>query len=176
MLSGGRCSVEAWCSSAFDIEEVLSGFGETDVHIFVADVVKSFDTVDKGVLRFVLGRLGLPVWFRRTYFGYHGMVRLRFKLSCGLGEPWTRDGGISHGCPLSMVFIVALYLPWCKILESIPGITPQQNADNLECVSGSSAALFSAARFTDLFDRLVGPEAALRSAFFSVLQGSFGLT
>ena len=37
---------------------------------------------------------------------------LWFKLSAGSGQPWTRDGGIPQGCPLSMMFIVALYLPW----------------------------------------------------------------
>ena len=107
---------------------------------------ESFDTVDRGMLDFVLGRLGLPVWFRRVYFSYHANVRLRFKLACGLGSPWTRDGGIPQGCLLSMVFIVALYLPWCRALESIPGVRPQLYADNLKCVSGSPAALLSAAR------------------------------
>ena len=63
-----------------------------------------FDSVDRGVLDLVLARLGLPVWFRRVYFGYHANVRLRFKLACGLGSPWTWDGGIPQGCPLSMVF------------------------------------------------------------------------
>ena len=43
---GGRGSLEAWSSTALDIEEVLSGAADTDVHLFVADVVKSFDTVD----------------------------------------------------------------------------------------------------------------------------------
>ena len=38
--------------------------------------------------------LGLPGWFRHAYFEYHAHVRLRFKLASGLGEPWTRDGGI----------------------------------------------------------------------------------
>ena len=83
---GARCSVEAWYSTALDIEEVLSGYSDTDVHVFVADVVKSLDTVDRGVLDFLLGRLGLPVWFRRTYFGCRATVRLQFKLSCGLGD------------------------------------------------------------------------------------------
>ena len=59
-----------------------------------------------------------------------------------------RDGSIPQGCPLSMMFIVALYLPWCGALESIPGVRPQLYADNLKCVSGSPAALLlSAARF-----------------------------
>ena len=67
-----------------DFEEVLSGLSESHVHVFVADVVKSFDIVDRGVLDLVLARLGLPLWFRRVCFGYHANVRLKFKLACGL--------------------------------------------------------------------------------------------
>ena len=48
----------------------------------------------------MLSSLGLPAWFRHVYFEYHSHVRLRFKLAAGLGQPWTRDGGISQGCPL----------------------------------------------------------------------------
>ena len=136
--------MDAWYSTALDFEEVLSGLSESHVHVFVADVVKSFDTVERGVLDLVLERLGLPVWFRRVYFDYHANDRLRFKLACGLGSPWTRDGSIPQGCPLSMIFIVVLYLPWCRALESIPGVRPQFYADNLKCVSGSPAALLGA--------------------------------
>ena len=53
MLAVGS-SVEAWYTTALDIEEVLSGVVDSDVHLFVADVVKSFDTVDRGVLDLVL--------------------------------------------------------------------------------------------------------------------------
>ena len=34
----------------------------------VADVIKSFDTVDRSILDCALGRLGLPGWFRKVYF------------------------------------------------------------------------------------------------------------
>ena len=51
---GGRSSVEAWYTSALDVEEVLSGATDSDVHFFVADVIKSFDTADRGVLDRVL--------------------------------------------------------------------------------------------------------------------------
>ena len=111
---GGRGSVEAWYTSALDIEEVLSGAADSHVHLSVADVVKSSDTVDRGILDRVLSNLGLPGWFRHAYFEYHAHVRLRFKLASGVGQSWTRDGGIPQGCPLSMMFIVALYLPWCR--------------------------------------------------------------
>ena len=36
---GGRGSVEAWYTAALDIEEVLSGVADSDVHLFVADVI-----------------------------------------------------------------------------------------------------------------------------------------
>ena len=157
---GGRGSVEAWYTSAFDIEEVLSGAVDSHVHIFVADVIKSFDTVDRGVLDAVLSSLGLPGWFRHAYFEYHAHVRLRFKLSAGLGEPWTRDGGIPQGCPLSMMFIVALYLPWCRYLSAQVGVEPQLYADNLKCTSRDPALLLHAARFTTGYVRLVGQEPA----------------
>ena len=49
---GGRGSVEAWYTSALDIEEVLTGATDSDLHLFVADVIKSFDTVDR---RFLIG-------------------------------------------------------------------------------------------------------------------------
>ena len=85
--------------TALDIEEVLAGVAESDVHLFVADVVKSFDTVDRGILDCVLSSLGLPGLFGHAYFRYHAAVRLRFKLSAGFGEAWVWDGGIPQGCP-----------------------------------------------------------------------------
>ena len=106
-------SVEAWYTTALDIEEVLSGAADSHVHLFVADGIKSFDTVDREILDSVLSSLGLLAWFRHAYFEYPVHVRLRFKLPACPGQSWTRDG-IFQGCPLSMMFIVALYLPWCR--------------------------------------------------------------
>ena len=157
---GGRGSVEAWYTSSLEIEEVLAGVADSHVHLFVADVVKSFDTVDRSILDRVLSSLGLPGWFRHAYFEYHAHVRLRFKLASGLGEPWTRDGGIPQGCPLSMMFIVALYLPWCRYLSARVGVQPQLYADNLKCVSHDPDSLLAAARFTTGYVRLVGQEPA----------------
>ena len=67
------------------------------MHLFVADVVKSFDTVDRVSW----------VWFSAVWdcrpgsvmliLEYHAHVWLRFQLAVGLGEPWTRDGGIPQG-------------------------------------------------------------------------------
>ena len=43
----GRGSVEAWYTTAPDVEEVLTGATDSDVHLFVDDVIKSIDTVDR---------------------------------------------------------------------------------------------------------------------------------
>ena len=63
---------------AIDIEEVLSGVGQGDVHVVVADVIKSFDTVDRGILDRVLSSLGLPGLVS-------AMLILNFILWLGLG-------------------------------------------------------------------------------------------
>ena len=47
VLGGGRGSVEAWFTSVLDIDEVLIGATDSHIHLFVADVIKSFDTVDR---------------------------------------------------------------------------------------------------------------------------------
>ena len=101
---GGRSSVEAWFTTSIDIEEVLSGVVQGDVHVFVADGFKSFDTVDRGILDRVLSSLGLPGWFRHAYFEYHSLVRLRFKLSAGLGA--ALDSGWGDSSRLSSKYDV----------------------------------------------------------------------
>ena len=74
----GRSSVEAWYSTSIDIEEAIRGIIDDAVHLFVADVIKSFDTVDRKILDCVLSSLRLPGWFRHAYFEYHSQVRIRF--------------------------------------------------------------------------------------------------
>ena len=118
-LGNGLSSVEAWFSTALDM---------------VADVIKSFDTVDRSVLDCTLGRLGLPDWFRKAYLAYHSQVRLRFKL-VGMGV------FIPQGCPLSVVFTVALYVPLCRHLEVMPDVKPQLYADNLKCSAPVSSLM-----------------------------------
>ena len=46
--------------------------------LWLLNVIKSFDTVDRSILDCTLGRVGLPDWFRKVYFSFHSQVRLRF--------------------------------------------------------------------------------------------------
>ena len=63
-------------------------------------------------------------------------------------------------CLLSMMFIVALCLPWCRYLAAHEGVQPQLYADNLKCVSSDPHLLLRAARFATGYVRLVGQEPA----------------
>ena len=86
---GGSSSVEAWFTTALDIEEVLSGVVDSDVHLCVADV-ESIDTVDWGVLDLVLSSLGWLVGF--------GMLILSFTLMFGfVDQGWGYSFGASFG-------------------------------------------------------------------------------
>ena len=53
---------------------------DADVHLLVANVVKSFDTVDRGILDWVLSSLGLPAGF--------DIHTLSIMLMSGLGLSW----------------------------------------------------------------------------------------
>ena len=55
------------------------------LHVMVADVIKSFDTVDRSNLDCALGRLGLPDWFNRVYFSFHSQVRFEVQTCCWPG-------------------------------------------------------------------------------------------
>ena len=156
-LGNGLSSVEAWFSTALDIQEVLSGTGGDQLHVMVADVIKSFDTVDRSILDCALGRLGLPDWFRKVYFSFHSQVRFRSKLAAGLGGPWCGDGEIPQGCPLSTVFTVALHVSWCGCFVSLAGVRPQLYADSPNCNARCPRAFFGAG-FTARYVMAVGQD------------------
>ena len=59
-----------------------------------------------------------------------------------------------------MMFIVALYLPWCRYLEAQDGVSPQFFTNNLKCFSRDPGLLLRAAWFTTGYVRLVGQEFA----------------
>ena len=83
-------------------------------------------------------------------------MRLRFKLAAGLGESWCRDVGIPQGCPLSMVFIVALFVTLGVVIWMLCLVL------NLNCmliilnvVLFRPRALFESAYFTARYVRSV---------------------
>ena len=74
-----------------------------------------------------------------------------------------------------MMFIVALFLPWCRYLGAHCGVSPLLYADNLKCVSWDPGLLLRAARFTTGFVRLVGQEPLPVRVCCFVLFGLLGV-
>ena len=56
-----------------------------------------------------------------------------------------------------MVFIVALYTPWCRYLESLAGISPQLYDDNLKCTSESVDSVLAAVQYSVSYVHAVAP-------------------
>ena len=71
-----------------------------------------------------------------------------------------------------MVFIVALCVPWCRHLESLPDVMLQLYADNLKCCAERPGALFESARFTARYVRSVGQDVSPGKWSFSALLKS----
>ena len=65
---------------------------DSSVYVFAADVVKSVDTLDRGILDLV--------WDRRVCFHYQSLLAL---VSLGPG-----NGEVPQGCRLSMILTAAL--------------------------------------------------------------------
>ena len=59
---------------------------------------------------------------------------------------------------MSVIFVVALYVPWCRHLDSLPDVKPQLYADNLKCSAERPRALFESASFTAQYVRSVGQD------------------
>ena len=59
------------------------------------------------------------------------------------------------------MFVGALYVPWCRHLESLPDVKPQLYADNLKCSAERPRALFASARFTAQYVLSVGQDVSL---------------
>ena len=86
-------------SSASDVEKVPSGACDNQLQVLVADVIKSFDTVDRSIRA---RPSWFTHWFRKVHLAYHSQVRLRFELTAGMerhspGTPVEHD---FHCCSL----------------------------------------------------------------------------
>ena len=81
--AAGRGTVQAWFSTALDIEESLSGIVDSDVHILLLTLSSHVILLTGVFLTAYFVAWGCQFRFVMFIFAH---VRLRFKLACGLGE------------------------------------------------------------------------------------------
>ena len=84
----------------------MSGVGGDQLHVVVADVVKSFDTSDRAILDCAPGRLGRLLGF--------GRFTLRIIVRSVSGLSWPRAWG-SRGVVMA-VYLRAVRLAWFSLL------------------------------------------------------------
>ena len=152
--------MDDWYSTAIDIKKNLSKTRPGDFHVFVADVVKSFDTVGCDILDCVLGRLGLLRFAPQSLLCLPPRCPPPDQVSswpwCSADQRWRQP----QRCPSRVVCTVAHYVPRCRDLESLKSITYQLYAENLECTSYDTETLLRAAQFSVSYVKVVGQEAA----------------
>ena len=117
----GHGSVEAWYTSALDIEEVLTG---PLILIFI-----SLSLMWLSLLIRLIGVSWIESWVVLACLDGFVMLNLFTMLMLDYGLSWLLalvslglvTGVFLRGAPLSMMFIVALYLPWCRYLSAQVG-------------------------------------------------------
>ena len=87
-LGNGVSSVVACFSTALDIEEVLSGAGGDQLHVMVAVVIESFDTVDRSPLIVLWGVLGCLLGLGRKIL----LTIIKFVFGLSWPQVWVSLG------------------------------------------------------------------------------------
>ena len=79
----------------------------------------------------------------------------------------------THDCLLSMVCIVALFVPCSRRMEEEGGITPQLYADNVKCSSYEPDTLRAGARFAVGHVKTIQKKLLPANMFFFELRSAF---
>ena len=94
------------------------------------DIMKCFDQIQRDLLYSVARRAGFPEPALQAYQAYHEAVQCYNSISGAPGKPYHKPTSIPQGCPLSMVFIALLMVPWTKMVEAA-GAIPRVLADDI---------------------------------------------
>ena len=132
-FGNGLSSVEAWFTLRWMLRRFLPGL--------VGISCMSWSLVLSNLLTRWTGPFWialLDVWV--CLAGFKGLI-LHFVARFVSGSSLLLALG-SHGVGMVVfpkgVFIVALCVPWCRHLESMPDVKPQLHAENLKCRCGAS--------------------------------------
>ena len=119
---------DAWYTTAVTLE--LAKLTNTPFLGAAADIWKCFDQICRPLLFAILWTMGIPIGLLQAYQAFLDNLVFINSLAGGLGRPHRRACGIPQGCPLSMLFIAAMFRPWLMLMNTI-GIVGRILADDV---------------------------------------------
>ena len=108
---------DAWYITSVYLEEAK--LTNTPYLGAAADIWKCFDQIVRPMLYAILRLMGLPVGMLNAYSSFLDNLVFINSLAGGLGKPHKRACGIPQGCPLSMLFIAAMFRPWLVLMQTM---------------------------------------------------------
>ena len=107
---------DAWWETAVVIEEML--LNDTPFSAGTADLFKCFDQIPRELIYMLALHLGLDPKILFAYRRFQENLQMRNAIAGGLGKQFMKPCGIPQRCPLSMMFIALIMLPWLKTVKA----------------------------------------------------------
>ena len=119
---------EAWYTMAVKVE--LSRLEQTALIGGSADLQKAFDEIQWGLLYKLLEIGGFPKGILDAYKRFQESLAVHNTIGSHLGVPHFRKCSIPQWCPMSMVFIAFMLMPWALLMLA-KGAEPRVLADDI---------------------------------------------
>ena len=138
----GMGATDAWYDALVFIEEAK--IEEEELCGGVADIMKFFDQIVRGVVYHLAEAAGMPMGILQAYTAFAENLNLYNCLAGGVGTPFRRKCGIMQGCPLSMTYVALLMRPWIIIMRGIKGVKCYILADDLLIIAKGATMIGAA--------------------------------
>ena len=110
-------------------EKIAHIFGH-DMSSAAVDILTCFDQIIRDVIYLVMEYTGAPHRVIRAYTAMLERLTVYHVIAGTLREGHKHSCGIPQGCPLPMLFIAIMLLPWCKLMRRMQA-TPKVLADDV---------------------------------------------
>ena len=107
----GRGALDAWYSTAMDMEEAFV-VNDTAVTGGAVDIHKCFDQILRPVVYKIAALAGMPRGVLDSYKRYQESLQVRNSVAGGLGRSYQKKTSIPQGDPFSMMLVALIMRPW----------------------------------------------------------------
>jgi hypothetical protein len=115
MYTMGLGADAAWWHSAVELE--LAQLQDKTIVGGSLDIKKAFDQLQRPLLKSLLIEAGFPPRLLGPYFRYLDSLVVYNSIGGDLGHGYHRKCGIPQGCPMSMMMMSFMLVPWLKMID-----------------------------------------------------------